>query len=282
MTLQFEGFTRYSGVEDHIEKELPNGNVARATLVFDQDTGPSWENGDGYGIVSDWRPYSEHYSGGDYKAPGERVLCKDDRGGSARFYDVQASTKKAREEGWGCGVDAHEHKTEGEKTACAVEQDFQFHRAWCEDRWQYVGVVLSIIDADGEDVDDHAGSLWGIECGYDEGGYKSWEYLTEVANDLLSEYTHAHPEALVDAPTCEHDADEDHMNCTECGKCSESLDCQEYCRECGGHECEIAHPGSDEATDEECDKCDECKHVAHYAGRCWADPDCFCEHGRAA
>lgn len=189
-----ESFGRYDGPEDKIDVDLPDGTTARATLVFDQDHEAPWDDGDGRGIVSDWRDK-------DTKTPGERVLYESDRGTRVRFFDVQGTMQKAKDESWGCGIDAHDHKTKGERAACAVDQEYKYLRAWCRDDWVYVGVVLSIWEDEDTEVDDHAASLWGIECGYeDASAYKSWEYLTSVANDLLSEYLHQHPAALVKAP----------------------------------------------------------------------------------
>jgi hypothetical protein len=179
-----EGFDKYACEGEFITAKLSRGRIAKATIVYDQDSGPPWDSGDGYGIVSDWRDK-------DTKRPGERVLCAEESPGGnprVRFYDLQETMKKAREEDWGCGIESHSHKTPGERADCAVEQDFQFHRAWCEDKWFYCGIVLSIEDKEGEELDVRAGSLWGIECnsGYD---YECGNpYLLTVANDLLSEY----------------------------------------------------------------------------------------------
>ena len=55
--------------------------------------------------------------------------------------------------------------------------------AWKNDEWYYCGVILSVA-IDGLVLDDHAASLWGIEANYPDSDNA---YLTEVANDLLSE-----------------------------------------------------------------------------------------------
>lgn len=256
MKPQFKG-QLYPG--NDLKLELPDGSTVEAYMEADEHQIIPWKEFDLYGVVSEWRDVES-------KTPGERILHRDRS--SALFYDVPATMEKQKTV-WGEAV-PREGETQRQANARVIEEDFQNLRAFCEDRWGYYGVILKHTTSDGYEKDNIA-ALWGIEYGDDCDD----AYPTTVANDLLAESGLA-------AQTCEHDADEDCMNCTECGKCSESLDCQEYCRECGGHECEIAHPGIDEATDEECAKCEECQHVAHYAGRCWADPDCFCEHGRAA
>lgn len=55
-------------------------------------------------------------------------------------------------------------------------------KAWERGDWQFVGVVLSVWVED-MCLDDHAVSLWGIECNF--GGDNL--YLSECADDLLPE-----------------------------------------------------------------------------------------------
>ena len=55
--------------------------------------------------------------------------------------------------------------------------------AWKNDEWFYCGVILSVKMQDVE-ITDHGASLWGIEANYPD---SENEYLTEVANELLSE-----------------------------------------------------------------------------------------------
>lgn len=56
-------------------------------------------------------------------------------------------------------------------------------KAWREDEWFYCGVVLSVSVNDIV-LNEHAASLWGIECNYPDSDNA---YLTEVANELLDE-----------------------------------------------------------------------------------------------
>ena len=60
--------------------------------------------------------------------------------------------------------------------------------AWERGDWYFVGLVLSV-SIDGYTLDDHAASLWGIDCNH-PGGDNA--YIQEIANDLL-------PEALTQA-----------------------------------------------------------------------------------
>ena len=54
---------------------------------------------------------------------------------------------------------------------------------WRKGEWFYCGIVLAV-ERDGIALDDHAASLWGVECNY-PGTDNS--YLTIVANELLLE-----------------------------------------------------------------------------------------------
>jgi hypothetical protein len=55
--------------------------------------------------------------------------------------------------------------------------------AWKCGEWEYVGVVLSVW-VDDICLDDHAASLWGIDCNYPGADNL---YLSECADDLLGE-----------------------------------------------------------------------------------------------
>lgn len=144
-----------------------NGFTLEARVERDEDMGPPWIEHDGHGIVSDWTSRD--------KKPSERILCRDDR--SRRYYDVKASMDKAEEEGW--DAPPYGQGTKRQQAARAVEADFQNLKAWCDDEWRWVGVV---IDArkNGVLLADCAASVWGIASNSDE-------YLTEVANDLVEE-----------------------------------------------------------------------------------------------
>lgn len=56
-------------------------------------------------------------------------------------------------------------------------------KSWAADEWQFVGVVLSVW-VDEICLDDHAASLWGVECNFPGGDNL---YLSECADDLLPE-----------------------------------------------------------------------------------------------
>ena len=161
-------------------------HVFRITIEDDTDHGAPWENADGHGPVSDWRPVYNRHTGCKDKKPGEVILSHD--GQSARFYDFAEATRIAKRDGWGLAPDAlaklagllGRTPTSKEVAREAVLRDFEFLRGWCNDEWSYVGVVVTLLDADGDEVPAVQGSLWGIES-------DAYEYHKEVAADLASE-----------------------------------------------------------------------------------------------
>lgn len=162
-----ERFSGYAG--ETIEGRVGRYQV-KAELVRDHDTTPPWEREDGHGPVSEWTSRD--------KQPGERVLCSDR--GNKRFYDFAGAVVIAKRDGW--DSEPYGTGTRGQKAARAVERDFERLRRWCNDQWNYVGVVVTVSR---EKVELGSASLWGIES--DAG-----DYLTETALELL-------PDALAEA-----------------------------------------------------------------------------------
>lgn len=150
------------------------------TFERDDDSGGApWGREDGHGPVSDWRSKGS-------KRAGERVLAE--HRGRARFYDVQAATQIARRDEWGLSdaeraklAESLGHKpTNGEVTAAAVEADYRRMRAWCNDEWSYIGVIVHMLATSGEQIPDIGGSIWGVES-------DAPEYHKVVAEELASE-----------------------------------------------------------------------------------------------
>ena len=143
-----------------------HGLTFRVTIEHDTDHGAPWENEDGHGPVTDW----EHRD----KRPGELVLDSDGR--AKRFYDFAEACRIAQRDGW----DAPPYKTgtARQRAARAARADFDYLRAWCRDDWHYVGVIVTLLDEDGDEVD--SASLWGVED-------SDSAYVDEVAADLADE-----------------------------------------------------------------------------------------------
>ena len=126
--------------------------------------GPPWKEECGHGPVSDWERRK--------KLPHEWVL--NEHVGFYRFYDSKAALETALKEGWGPKDPA---LTPRQKAAAAVREDFENLRAWCNGDWSYVGVRVTLLDADGEDTEEEA-TLGGIHSDYVE------DYLNDLAEEI--------------------------------------------------------------------------------------------------
>lgn len=175
--------------------QLPQGWSAEVRTEHDSDMEAPWEEHDGHGPVSGLVRRD--------KRPGERVLQAESR--VAIYYDFAEAVRIAKRDGWLCGNPSHSHATKdgvyvkrGELAACAVKADFQRLRAWCRGEWEWIGVLVTVRDASGEEVD--SGSVWGIESDTD--------YWREVAAELIQELAAGYvlPNVgSVAACTCEYD-----------------------------------------------------------------------------
>jgi hypothetical protein len=141
-----------------------DGLLFGVELVPDYDYGPPWKEEDGHGSVSDWT--------NRIKAPGERVLASDRT--HHLYYDFEEACEIALREGWGGFSGATK-----QRAALAAEADFRRLKAYCEGLWWYVGVVVELLDDDGDSMGLEKESLWGVES--------DGEYWREAAIDLARE-----------------------------------------------------------------------------------------------
>jgi hypothetical protein len=144
-----------------------NGLTFRVDIECDEDMRPPWEENDGHGVVTEWTRRE--------KKPSERILSSDR--GVFRYYDFAASVGLSKAGGW--GVPDPFGKSKGQIANEAAELDFKRLKDWCEARWWYVYVVVTLLTTNGEDTLQRA-SLGGIESDSDK-------YLQEIAVELASE-----------------------------------------------------------------------------------------------
>lgn len=166
----------------HDEQEIDLGGLT-ATIRTAQDdcTDAPWERADGHGPVSEWTTRA--------KAAGERVLCSDGR--SKRYYDYAEAIRIAKRDGW--DAPPYQTGTKGEQAVRAVEADFKFLSDWANDRWTYIGVIVSVC-ANGVEIGRD--SIWGVEdCETDDGqgGRRAYwkELAAEMVNDIVDTYRKA-------------------------------------------------------------------------------------------
>lgn len=154
-----------------------DGNRFRFTTEHDDSMGAPWEEHDGHGPVSESRYHMPGMGSKPPKRAGERLLYWDH--GHYRTYDFAEAVKIARRDGWGTN-NVPEGASKGQIAAQAVEEDFQNLKAWCNDGWYWLGVIVTLVDDDGETITGASASLWGIES-------TAGDYLDEVAHDLAGE-----------------------------------------------------------------------------------------------
>ena len=166
--------------------DLGTGLFALVTTERDETADAPWEMADGHGPVSEWTTRD--------KAPGERVIASDRS--SKLDYDFAEAMRIAKRDGWGISAQARaaltagrgRTPTAGEVCTIAVEHDFQFLKGWCDDRWEYIGVIVKLYTADDANAGDD--SLWGIESCENPGfGFYWKETAADMVNALVAEYT---------------------------------------------------------------------------------------------
>lgn len=154
-----------------------NGRQFRATVHADPDHGRPWEEQAGHGEV---REGSRNYDGPEKRA-GELVLHDGGRREYLWLYDYPGACETARRDGWGVDGGRLPGETARQYAARAAMADFEHLRGYCSGAWEWVGVGVQLLDADGETIGgEYDFSLWGIESNADE-------YLQEVARDLAGE-----------------------------------------------------------------------------------------------
>lgn len=159
---------------------LPDGFTITFTSEYDTDRGAPWEEEDGHGPVTD-RVHRE-------KKAGEVLLCSDHS--AKRFYDFAGAMVIAQRDGWGLSDEAlaaltrtlGHAPTKGQLAEAAVLADFHYLEGWASDRWHYIGVIVTLRNPKGEEVDSE--SIWGVE--------DSGDYYQEVAEELADELEKRH------------------------------------------------------------------------------------------
>lgn len=126
---------------EEVRYKLPGGLIAVVRIEYDTDYSPPWENSDGHGVVSDWEHQTE--------ASGRWELCEDHY--SRRYYDWRETLKIAKRDGWSRSGDIMD----------AVRSDYEYLRAWYNDTWYYVGLIVELYDANDELISED--SCWGYE-----------------------------------------------------------------------------------------------------------------------
>ena len=163
-----------------IETIERDGYTFRVEHEYDHDAGAPWEREEGHGPV---RHVRANHTGHHDKRPGELVLNGEFlRGGHVYVFDD--ACRNALADDWGSygWQGAGEGMTRRQFAAEQARADYERLRAWCKDEWYYLGVIVTLLDIEGNATDAQA-SLWGIES-------DSEDYLKETAQELAGNVLH--------------------------------------------------------------------------------------------
>jgi hypothetical protein len=158
------------------------GLTFRVDIRPDDSMGAPWDEHDGHGPVRYERAPTSRDAA---KSPGERVLCQDR--GTTWLYDWQGAMRLAKRDGWGLSPEDRSvlakrlgrDPVPGEVRVAAVQRDYDYCRQYLEGYWYWCGVVVTLLDTDGEATRETE-SLWGMES-------EPGTYLEETARELAAE-----------------------------------------------------------------------------------------------
>lgn len=197
------------------QRFIRNGHEYEMRVEPDRNHGAPWDEEDGHGTVSNWtrrskaagelvlcedRGYFRYYDfaescriarrdgWGFLPAPLQLEYAPGDhapyarRGGRATCAGFAAEDPEDVNRAIRAVYDHFRSAmTSKEYAAQAAMRDFHRLRAWCNDDWSYVGVIVAhVCPCCGRAVESRAASLWGIES-------DSGDYLQEVAEELADE-----------------------------------------------------------------------------------------------
>lgn len=175
-----------------------DGLTFKVSIERDDDSRRPWEECHGYGPVREAK--RNFYDPKIQKAPGERVLHTGDYGSYSWVYDWNGALALAEKDGWGVSEENRpgnwDSLTKAQQREVAVQRDFDFLKAWCEDEWVWCGVCVTLMIEDDEgDLVEYDGpltskfhdSLWGVE--YWQYGMRLPEknsHVKEIIQDLCT------------------------------------------------------------------------------------------------
>ncbi len=165
--------SRYEAYDGEEITELPNGWKIKVEFQHDSDSGPPWRDCDGMGVVTDWiRSVDEPEREGYWELSSDRH--------HARYYDWKATLPEAMRDGW----DSAPYGTRKgkEKAMAAMKSTYEYIRRWCNDSWWYVGMIVTLLDENDEELSEEA--CWGFES-------ESMDYLCEQARSWAAQMIRA-------------------------------------------------------------------------------------------
>ena len=139
----------YNAYADKVEVKYPNGWTLTVETQYDDDHGPPWEDCDWHGVVTGWTSRMDHMEDWELSYSQHRY----------QYYDYKGTLPRAIKEQW----DAPPYRTgtKLEQAMRAMRADYEYLRKWCNDEWWYVGVIVTLLDENGEELAED--SCWGYE-----------------------------------------------------------------------------------------------------------------------
>lgn len=148
-----------------------NGRRYGVKFEYDYDADAPWDGCDGHGAVR--QSNRAHAEGRSDKRPGERPLNHAGRNEYQFYYNWQGACELARTDGW----NAEPYDAPG-RILRAVQADFDYLRGYVNQDWQYVGVIVTLLDENGEETGE-SDALWSVET------YEDYHHT--VAAELAAE-----------------------------------------------------------------------------------------------
>lgn len=197
----------------HEEKIEANGLTFAVQIKQDEDSRQPWKECEGHGPVREAN--RNGWSGHIEKSPGECILHSGDRGCYSWVYDWAGAIRLAEEDGWGVSEENRPANwallTKRQQTEIAVQRDFDFLKAWCDDEWVWSGVVVTLMieDDDGELVRykgplDCRDALWSVEFWqYEDLDSDKNKYAKEIALEMIESISKRYHAEQAERQACE-------------------------------------------------------------------------------
>ena len=139
----------YNAYADKVEVKYPNGWTLTVEIQYDDDHSPPWEDCDEHGVVTGWTSRMDHMDDWELNYSQHRY----------QYYDYKATLPKALKEQWDASPYGAGNKVE--RAMRAMRADYEYLRGWCHDECWYVGLIVTLRDENGRELDEE--SCWGYE-----------------------------------------------------------------------------------------------------------------------
>lgn len=155
--------SQYEAYDGEEITDLPNGWKLKVKFQHDEFCEPPWKDCDRHGEIVETHCRQDYMD--DWELNSER--------GWYRYYDWKATLPIAIKDRWDAAP--YGVGTKHERAMRAMKADYEFLRAWCNDAWWWVGMIVTLLDENNEQIDEE--SCWGYasnDVGYLCSEARSW------------------------------------------------------------------------------------------------------------